>query len=203
MSLFFAPTVLSGCFWGIRCDCDKEPKTYYDVVGIEVAYPLSPRGFNLNQAYKFDSLQIGVKHTLNYVTTLPPKVLGGASLLATKPCDCWDNYGAKGAKEKVKSISIVSQSNYLTSLSAGTDLSSIISIVTNYEHNFGTTIYYANATNKQKLQNFLSTFPFAPTSFNLLFDLPPTSSKKHIFTIRYELDNGEVYTYTTPEITFQ
>ncbi len=125
---------------------------------------------------------------------------GGASLYATPPCACYD--GEKGSKEKIKDIVITSNKNYTDTYQAGSNLSPLMSIegmYYPYNPNQQDTLLYS----KQKVNEYISKKTIIPILFSLLFDSPPTQDKKHIFTIRYELDNGEVYTYTTPEITFQ
>jgi hypothetical protein len=210
-ALFFLPVVISGCgdcpagiFGGCGCDCDKEPETFYDIQAI-YGNILSHEGtLKPNTAYKFDSLQISIGSQVAYVATLKmPPMKGGAGLWATPPCDCWEKYGAKGTKEKVKNLSIISSRDYTNALPKGTNLATVMSIFGDYETKQGGYRYYQTSIPKQKITDFVNTNPASPQGFNLFFDSPPTQDKKHIFTIRYELDNGEVYTYTTPEITFQ
>ena len=151
-----------------------------------------------NNLLSYDKIRIGMQASVEYYAQniqKKCKALGGTFLYATKPCDCYD--GTKGAKEKVKILTIKSNAMYMNNYSAGIDLAPLISII-------GTGLYLDNELQiPQKVESFLSKDYFTPIGFNLFFDLPPTQDKKHIFTIRYELDNGEVYTYTTPEITFQ
>ncbi|TAE20014.1 MAG: hypothetical protein EAZ95_00245 [Bacteroidetes bacterium] len=111
-------------------------------------------------------------------------------------CDEYDNYGRKGTSEKVVDIQIKSNREFKTGYPAGKNLADLMLIRPYY--------YIGNqSSDKLAIDSFLSTTPFAPYRFELFFNVAPDTFQSHIFTIRYQLNNGEVYTYTTPEITFQ
>jgi hypothetical protein len=191
-ALFFAPVIISGC----RGDyCDKEPETYYDIKGLKGSVLIADKELNIlpNTPYAHDGIVIRAYAELDFIVNIP-QVKGGANLYAFQYPVC-NKAGIKGAKEKFKDITIKSNTNFRDGYNAGTDLNPLFSIEASTQ----------KLESKRKLLDFLSSNSEmqAPRMFSLFFDLPPTQDKKHIFTIRYELDNGEVYTYTTPEITFQ
>lgn len=195
-ALFFAPVVISGC-WFCNCkDIPVPPETYYDTQGVDGIVNFT-NGGSISQPHFANEVFLRLSGFMRYYTSLPclPKQKGGASLLACS-CNEYKNDGKKGTTEYVRKISIVSNANYKTGYESGVDLVPLMRITTMYPH-------LATTQEKMKLSDFLQTNPQAPKTFFLFFDASPQNSLKHIFTIRYELDNGEVYNYTTPEITFQ
>jgi hypothetical protein len=191
VTLFFLPVIISGC-WG--CNCKPSPETYFDVKGLIGGL------YDRNQTsripigggiYKVSDFYIGLFADMTYYGSLPT-LCGGAGLQA---CDCEYNAGAKGSKELVKNITIVSNQDFATDYPAGTNIANYVRLSAYYQH--------IDSLYEIKIEDFLAKNLTAPPNMEIIFTQPSLNNKKHIFTIRYELDNGEVYTYTTPEITFQ
>lgn len=105
-------------------------------------------------------------------------------------------------KEKVKKISVTSNKSFSNTLSIGNDLSSVfrISYRVNYDYNSGLTFSFDNTMNLVDYP--LTTQNQIPAYFHLSFLEFPTTDKNHIFTIKYEQEDGVIYTYTTPEMIF-
>jgi hypothetical protein len=190
-ALFFLPVVISGCF---GCNCG-DGDSYYKVSGI-VGRIVANTGTNYSQTPM--DLKINLTMNVNFYANAS-KIYGGAGLYAfcNSTCDCVPFEGNLGSKERVKSLTVVSNHNFNDTYPAGTDLSPLLRLDTQ-------NVYGANGNaTRIKVSDFLMSIPQPPKVTDILFFENPTQDKKHIFTIRYELDNGEVYTYTTPEITFQ
>jgi hypothetical protein len=191
-ALFFAPVVISGCF----CNC-REVVTpeFYETTGL--AGSVQYLNNTTNTSHFANDVVLSFTPQIRYYASAPClQNKGGASVLACK-CSIIDNEGVKGTPEKVKSIQITSNADFKNGYSSGIDLSPLMLVSADYHP------AQIPQIDKRKLADFILTTPYAPKSFKLFFDASPNANKKHIFTMRYELDNGEVYTYTTPEITFQ
>jgi hypothetical protein len=116
---------------------------------------------------------------------------GGASLLACSPPKEYTT-----SQEQVDSLTIKSNADFDIGWQAGKNLDSLVHI------NYSESYEESGAYRKTSLRTYLLSNRNAPIIFELSFIKSPSIQKKHIFTIYYKQKNGEIYTYTTPEITF-
>ncbi len=192
IGLFFLPVVFSGCF---NCNCGKStppPETFYDTIGLSGKVTCT----NSTWCY-YSSTSLDILPQMRYYVAVPdtPKSICSGSLYACS-CNEYDNYGRKGTSEKVVGIQITSNKEFKTGYPAGKNLAELMLILPHY--------YQANQSfNRVAIDSFLASTPFAPYRFELFFNTAPDTLQAHIFTIRYQLNNGEIHTYATSEITFQ
>ena len=103
--------------------------------------------------------------------------------------------------EKVAGISITALSDFSDDYLSGSSLNEVFDVTYNdYD-------LYATDSNNQtiayNLDEFVDLNPNGGLLTQLKLNSSPTLNMNHQFEIRYELEGGETYTITTPEIVFE
>ncbi len=194
--IYLLPVIFSGCCigGGSCCGNQRVADSFFRVIGMNGKIYDGTNIYDATQtASNIASFSIKIESVLEkYSKIKEQKTFSSGMLYACSP-----GYNSIVSKDKIKKISVTSNKIFNNSLNIGVDLSSIFLIDFNIDLNSG-------VIRSSPLGSYPSTIDnnTAPTMFNLRLTSFPSMDKKHIFTIKYEQENGVNYTYVTPEITF-
>ena len=220
---FFFPLMMTILSMGCRNNsnnCTTSPaKKYYDVKSMEsiVINTNDNKPYTTTQILSYDKILIGIQvKDIEFVAVNPKNSLENSSNGLLMACDPLPE-GFSGSKEWIKGIKITSNNAFSIDFPAGADLakkfwlyeysyflpSSLISIAmatpqTNFE-------YYKNAisiTPVDEINKMRTNTQYTKAFRALGVNDSPTASKSHIFTIEYEHQGGEKFTFITQIINF-
>jgi hypothetical protein len=195
------PVLVAGCCDSASC-CgeDLNPLPYYKITGWQSAIvqvdTVTNGGYsNITETQVTDSIPfykagIQLSAQVNFYARV---FSAGSSLLACSPVP----NGEKGAKETITSFQIVSASDFDATHPAGSDLKDILTVrIKSY-------VASLPPDSAPKLDDYIAGKPNPAMFYTLLFTKGPTASKKHVFTLNYSQSDGQRFTVTTPQLTFQ
>lgn len=195
------PVLVTGCCDSASC-CgeDLNPLPYYKITGWQSAIvrvdTVTSGGYsNITETEITDSIayyKAGIR--LSAQVNFYARVFSGeSSLMACSPVP----NGEKGSKETIASFQIVSASDFDAAHPAGSDLKDILTVrIKSY-------VDSNPPDSAPKLDEYIASKPNPAMFYTLLFTKGPTASKKHVFTLNYSQSDGQRFTVTTPQLTFQ
>ncbi len=195
------PILVAGCCRDSCCGEDLTSYPYYKVTGWDSKIvrldSTTTNGYTNTseiEIFPIDSLfyykaGITLSSHVSYYSTI---LAGFGSLMACDPVPS----GYNGAKERITSLTIVSNASFDNSHPAGSNLADILKIrIKNYIR--------AELNERQELNAYLSSSPQPAQFYTLLFTKAPELGKKHTFTITYKQSDGQEFINTTNELIFK
>ncbi|TAE71007.1 MAG: hypothetical protein EAZ85_11075 [Bacteroidetes bacterium] len=182
---------MNGCCMITSCGCGRvETSTsFFKVKGLKG----NVNPYIVGTQANINNLSINLSVEYDFYSKLHSNY-NGAFLMACSP-----GQNPTLSKEKLTNLTIKSNAKFSSNFDANVNLSNTVQIYTidSVEgSNSSMGSFFSN------IPSYLQTNPTSPFQLKLRFNEAPTTDKIHIFTISYEESNGNIYTFTTPEITF-